>query len=67
MGKCVYEDGEILTMRPVSARGRRVTVLPSTSRFVPIDPSTNSLGKMEVSIYLFIFINISFKYQMSNI
>ena len=32
-----------LTMSPVSARGRRVTVLPSTSRFVPIEPSTNSL------------------------
>ena len=43
-------DEEILTIRPVSARGRRVTVLPSTSRFVPIEPSTNSLGKVEVSI-----------------
>ena len=33
----------LLTMRPVSARGRRVTVLPSTSRLVLTLPSTNSL------------------------
>jgi hypothetical protein len=34
---------EILTIRPVSARGRRVTVLPSTSMFWPTLPSDNSL------------------------
>ena len=44
-----------LTMSPVSARGRRVTVLPSTSRFVPIEPSTNSLqqgqGYYQLSVF----------------
>ena len=37
-------------MRPVSALGRRVTVLPSTSRFVPMEPSTSSLQNMEVNL-----------------
>ena len=44
-----------LTMSPVSARGRRVTVLPSTSRFVPIEPSTNSLQQGQCYYQLRVF------------
>ena len=44
-----------LTMSPVSARGRRVTVLPSTSRFVPIEPSTNSLQQGRCYYQLSVF------------
>ena len=44
-----------LTMSPVSARGRRVTVLPSTSRFVPIEPSTNSLQQGQRYYQLSVF------------
>ena len=39
-----------LTISPVSALGRRVTVLPSTSRFWHILPSTSSLKKEEKNI-----------------
>lgn len=41
---CITDCSGFGLMSPVSARGRRVTVLPSTSRFVPIEPSTNSLS-----------------------
>ena len=39
----------ILTMRPVSARGGRVTVLPSTRRLVQTEPSLSSLQQDSVS------------------